>query len=427
MKKQIKSELLKEEYTQIKHASGLTLCLCPMKGYSTTYAVFATKYGSIDNFFKTEKEEDFIGVPPGIAHFLEHKMFEDEDGDAFAKYAKTGASANAFTTFDKTAYLFSCSENFKESLDILLNFVTHPYFTPESVAKEQGIIAQEIAMYDDDADFQVLFNLLKIVYHHHNIREDIAGSAQSIAQIDADLLYRCYHTFYNLNNMVLSIAGNFEIDDVLQLCDRILKPSAPIKIERKSMEPEPLSVAQTYIETTSEVSMPQFCFAFKHVINDAITNQKNKILDSMILNIILGEFTAIYQSLYNGGLINDTFGSECMAGDDFYLTIFSGESKDPKKVQTLICQEIERVKANGLDPELFEICKRTFYGGYIGTFEKPENVASLMMNSFFYGITAFDLAEIVSQITLEQLNARLNTAFDTTNTSLSVVLPKAVA
>ena len=208
----IRSERLGIEVCRIKHDSGLTMLLCPMEGFSTAYAAFTTKLGSVDTRFKTQDDADFVDVPEGVAHFLEHKMFENEEGDAFARYAKTGASANAFTSFDRTSYLFACTDRFSESLEILLDFVRRPYFTEASVQKEQGIIGQEIRMYDDSGDWRVMFNLLGALYHNHPVRIDIAGTVESIVQIDHELLYRCHRTFYHLNNMVLCVAGNFTVE-----------------------------------------------------------------------------------------------------------------------------------------------------------------------------------------------------------------------
>ena len=213
--KEIKSELLCEKYYKVKHSSGLSIYVYPMEGYSSTYAIFGTKYGSINNAFKVDGGE-VLKVPDGIAHYLEHKLFEGEDGDAFSKYAKTGASANAFTSFDRTCYLFSCSDNFYENLDILLKFVQAPYFTPENVEKEQGITGQEIRMYDDNPGWRVMFNLLKGMYHNHPVRIDIAGTVESIAQIDDTLLYECYNTFYHPSNTVMVIVGDFEPEKVIK-------------------------------------------------------------------------------------------------------------------------------------------------------------------------------------------------------------------
>ena len=253
----LSSPILGERLLRVEHPTGLTILMCPMEGFSTAYAMFAAKVGSIDTTFKTQKEEDFVEVPAGIAHFLEHKMFECEDGDAFAKYAKTGASANAYTSFDRTAYLFSCSDNFRESMEILLDFVTKPYFTPETVQKEQGIIGQEIRMYDDDPGWRSLFNLLGALYHVNPVKLDIAGTTDSIAQITSDLLYRCYHTFYNLRNMVLVVAGNFQPEVVLELADKVLKKGEDITVQwRRADEPAP--VVAHYVEQALPVSTPLF-------------------------------------------------------------------------------------------------------------------------------------------------------------------------
>ena len=257
----VASRRLGEGYTRIEHPSGLTLMLCPMKGYSTAYALFATRCGSIDDSFSIGDGE-MVQVPNGIAHFLEHKLFESEEGDAFEQYAKTGASANAYTSFDRTAYLFGCTDRFRESLEILLNLVTTPYFTEQTVKKEQGIIGQEIRMYDDDPDWRVYFNLLGALYQEHPIRIDIAGTVESIAGISADLLYRCYNAFYNLNNMVLSIAGNFEIKDVVEACDKILKPAAPVRVSTREVQ-EPDEIRTRRVEQTLEVAAPLFQIGFK--------------------------------------------------------------------------------------------------------------------------------------------------------------------
>ena len=244
--REVKSDRVGDRYYEVKHPSGLRIFVYPKEQNNSTYAVFGTRYGSVDTTFKRSDEADACTVPAGIAHYLEHKLFESEDGDAFARYAKTGANANAYTSFDVTCYLFSCTENVYESLEILLDFVQSPYFTEQTVQKEQGIIGQEIRMYDDDPQWRVMFNLLEALYHKHPVKVDIAGTVESIAQITPELLYRCYHTFYNLNNMVLCVAGNVELNKVLDLCDRMLKPSKPVEIER-IFEEEPREVVKTRV------------------------------------------------------------------------------------------------------------------------------------------------------------------------------------
>jgi predicted Zn-dependent peptidase len=225
----IESKKLHVKVIYQKHPTGLDIYVAPKSGYSSQYAIFGTKYGSIDNLFK--EGEKSTAVPEGIAHFLEHKLFESEDGDTFSRFAKTGASANAYTSFDRTCYLFSCTSEFRASLEILLDFVQKPYFTKKTVQKEQGIIGQEIKMYDDDPNWQVFFGLLRSLYHAHPVKTDIAGTAQSIAQITPELLYKCYQSFYNLNNMVLCVAGDVDPSLVLEVADTLLKPAPALAVQ----------------------------------------------------------------------------------------------------------------------------------------------------------------------------------------------------
>ena len=251
-----------DKIIHVKHDSGLDIYICEMEGYSSVEALFGTKYGSVNTMFKMAQDKEYTVVPEGIAHFLEHKLFENEDCDVFELYAKTGASGNAFTSFDKTCYLFSCSKNYQESLKILLDFVQKPYFTQETVDKEQGIIGQEIQMTNDNPEWRVFFNMLRCMYHNHPVKIDIAGTVESIAQINAELLYKCYYTFYNLNNMVLSIAGNVKADEVLAICDECLK-----KCEDKGLETvfpdEPESIVQHEINEEQPVGTSIFNIGYK--------------------------------------------------------------------------------------------------------------------------------------------------------------------
>lgn len=420
----IKSARLGQEMVKIKHPSGLTMLLCPMPGYSTAYATFTANVGSVDTGFKTQDDDAFVDVPEGIAHFLEHKMFENEDGDAFAKYAKTGASANAYTSFDKTAYLFACTDRFEESLEILLDFVRRPYFTKESVQKEQGIIGQEIRMYDDDGEWRVQFNLLQALYHNHPVRIDIAGTVESIAEIDDHLLYRCYRTFYNLNNMVLCVAGNFDIDAVLRVADRAIKPDEkPIEIERRHVD-EPESICKPLVEQKFAVAAPLFQFGFKGCGGNPRDNLKNQILDEILAEIIAGDASPLYRRMYDAGIINSTFGSEIMAGRDYMCAIFSGESREPERVADEIKAEVARMRREGVDKKMFELCRRATYGRYIGMYTRTASVAGLMSAVYFAGMDdMYALLDIVANATLDQMNERLQIAFNPEKSALSIVRP----
>ena len=216
----IKNHLLKEEYYEIDHESGLKIFVMEKPDYNGAYALFGTKYGSVDTCFKLENEDSFTSVPEGIAHFLEHKLFESEELDAFERFAETGANANAYTSFDRTCYLFQCSGEFEKNLEILLDFVKAPYFTEETVKKEQGIIGQEIKMYDDSASWRVLFGILEGLYHNHTVKDDIAGTVESIAQITPEMLYKCAEAFYSPSEMVLSVAGNITEQQLIDAVER---------------------------------------------------------------------------------------------------------------------------------------------------------------------------------------------------------------
>lgn len=420
----IKSTRLNEEYTKIKHPSGLTILLYPMQGFSSAYALFATKYGSVDTRFKTGSDADFADVPEGIAHFLEHKLFESEDGDAFSLYAKTGASANAYTSFDRTAYLFSCSENFKESIDVLLSFVTNPYFTDETVKKEQGIIGQEIKMYDDNPDWRVFFNLLGALYHKNPVRVDIAGTVDSIAKIDAELLYRCYNTFYNLNNMVLAVAGNFDPETVLEAADRILKKSEAVEIERGSFD-EPETIRESRVEQNLPVAQPVFQVGFKGKSGTEAENIHGQVMDEVLLEIIAGEASGLYRRLYDEGLINQTFGCEPMSSRDYSLAMLAGESRDPDKVFEEIKKEVEKITASGIAEKDFSRAKKAVYGRYIGMYGRVDALAGLMIATYFADdIPAYSLLDMVAGLTRDELESRLHVAFDVNKAAISIVRQK---
>ncbi len=419
----ITSHKLGEQYQRLVHSSGLTVLLCPMPAYSTAYALFGTRYGSIDESFKTSLEEQYTTVPAGIAHFLEHKLFENEEGDAFSEYSKTGASANAYTSFDRTAYLFGCTDNFRQSLDILLHLVVNPYFTPSSVEKEQGIIGQEITMYDDNPEWRVYFNLLGALYQNHPIRVDIAGTIESISKINADILYKCYYTFYNLSNMVLSIAGNFQVEEVLEALDKHLKPSEPVIIDRKPVD-EPREVAAPRVEQNLQVAVPLFQIGFKGPAGSLHENMVNQTIMEVLVEAIVGEATPLYRKLYDLGLINATFGDEVLGGDSYFTTIFAGESKDPDQINKILLEGIEEFRKNGITEENFERAKRACYGRYIGMYGNVESVASIMMMSEFAGMSAYNILDVFLNMTCEQVNALLQTHLDPQYSALSVIKSK---
>lgn len=421
--KEIKSSALNEKYYEIDHKSGLKIYVMPKENYSSAYAVFGTNYGSIDTRFKRSDSDKWTSVPEGIAHFLEHKLFESEDLDAFTRYAKTGASANAYTSFDKTCYLFQCSDNFEASLEILLDFVTHPYFTKETVEKEQGIIGQEITMYYDVPGWMSTFNLLKLLYHNHPVRIDIAGTVESIAQITDKLLYDCYNTFYNLNNMVLAVVGNVTPEQVLDVCDKMLKKAEPLKIER-SFEEEPRDIAGTYTEYNLSMSMPVFSFGYKEKCEKPIQDIKTIVETNILLEILAGEASDLYNSLFEKGLINSSFSKEYFIGYGYEAITFDGESENPKAVSEAIKQEVARLKKEGIDENQFEAVRRSLYGREIMEYNDIDSIANGFVSAHFGGYSIFDSVEIFRSVTKEDIEKRLSQVMDEQYSALSVVKEK---
>lgn len=382
----------------VKHKSGLDIYICEMPGFSSVEALFGTKYGSINTMFKMNEDKEYTVVPEGIAHFLEHKLFENEDCDVFELYAKTGASGNAYTSFDKTCYLFSCSKNYQESLKILLDFVQKPYFTKASVDKEQGIIGQEIKMTNDNPEWRVFFNMLRCMYHNHPVKIDIAGTVESIAEIDADLLYKCYYTFYNLNNMVLSIAGNINADEVLAICDEYLRPCEDKGLETVFPD-EPSEIVKSEIYETQPVGTPIFHIGYKCSECCGQERLKKSMAASIASSMLSDASSDMYQRLLNDGIINSSFGTEVFCGDGYFSVIFSGESESPEKVRDAVADEVDRMVSEGICEKDFQRIRKSTYGLLVRELNNVESVANLMINSHMDGVGPFDALDFLSQMT----------------------------
>jgi predicted Zn-dependent peptidase len=422
MMNKITSERVGDSYYRIQHPSGLQILVYPKENSHSTYAVFGTRYGSVDTCFKRSDENERSEVPAGIAHFLEHKLFESEDGDAFSRYAKTGASANAYTSFDVTCYLFSCTENVYESLEILLDFVQSPYFTEKTVQKEQGIIGQEIRMYDDDPQWRVMFNLLRALYHNHPVKVDIAGTVESIAEITPDYLYRCYHTFYNLNNMVLCVAGNVDVDKVLALADKMLKPSQPVSIDRIFKE-EPLEVVTSRTEQKLSVAVPLFQLGFKEKTTKRLTT-KEMAETEILLDVMASDASPLFRKLLDAGLINESsFSNEYFEGPGYAAVIFAGESKDPDAVADAIKQEAIRLRTEGIDKAAFERAKKAVYGRNVASLNSAENIANALVSLTFTNRELYHYIDDIANADLQSVQNRLNVQLNADYSALSIVSP----
>lgn len=399
------------------HTTGVKIAICPKPEHHSSYAVFGAKYGSIDNDFSVDGGE-FTRVPDGIAHYLEHKLFENEDCGAFERFAKTGACANAFTSFDRTCYFFSCTSNFDQSLEILLDFVQKPYFTEETVCKEQGIIAQEIGMYRDSPNWLVFFSLMKAMYREHPIRNDIAGTVESIAQITPELLYTCYCTFYNPSNMALTVCGKVDPNRVMEICDCMLLPNETQDIVSRCPEDDG-RIVESYTEHEFDVPVPIFQLGFKEKYGRL--TERDRVLASIVRKAVFGPSTDFYNRMVQKKLINNAFGGDYIYLRGVQATVFQGMSDSPEALRDEIFEEIERVTRDGISPRLFECARRGSYGGQIALYDSADDIADNLWDDVMFGSDSFEALQAVTQITLDEANEKFRHLFDITNSSLSVV------
>ncbi|CCL65731.1 peptidase M16 inactive domain protein [Clostridioides difficile P20] len=425
----IVNDILKEEVYYEKLQNGLDVYFMPKRGFMKKYAILATNYGSNDLEFVPIGEDKKIRVNEGIAHFLEHKMFEQPDGgDAFDKFSKLGVNANAFTNFTMTAYLFSATENFYESLEHLIDYVQTPYFTDENVEKEKGIIAQEIKMYNDDPDWNVYFNCLKAMYVNYPARIDIAGTVDSIYKITKEELYKCYNTFYNPGNMALFVVGDLDVEKVID----VTKKSNNYKVDRlsKSIErfypEEPESVKEKEVIEKFPISMPMFNIGFK----DSNVGLKGKellrkeIVTDILVGMLFKKGSKLYEDLYMQGLINENFGAGFSSQVDYAFSIIAGDSKEPKKVKEIILDYIEKSKKEGLSKEEFERTKKKKIGSFIKCFDSINFIGNSFISYVFKDINLLDYLDIIKDITFEEVEERLKEHFKEEYCVISIVEPK---
>ena len=425
----IVNDILKEEVYYEKLQNGLDVYFMPKRGFMKKYAILATDYGSNDLEFVPIGEDKKIRVNEGIAHFLEHKMFEQPDGgDAFDKFSKLGVNANAFTNFTMTAYLFSATENFYESLEHLIDYVQTPYFTDENVEKEKGIIAQEIKMYNDDPDWNVYFNCLKAMYVNYPARIDIAGTVDSIYKITKEELYKCYNTFYNPGNMALFVVGDLDVEKVID----VTKKSNNYKVDRlsKSIErfypEEPEGVKEKEVIEKFPISMPMFNIGFK----DSNVGLKGKellrkeIVTDILVGMLFKKGSKLYEDLYMQGLINENFGAGFSSQVDYAFSIIAGDSKEPKKVKEIILDYIEKSKKEGLSKEEFERTKKKKIGSFIKCFDSINFIGNSFISYVFKDINLLDYLDIIKDITFEEVEERLKEHFKEEYCVISIVEPK---
>lgn len=399
--------------------NGLRIYGVPRKDSAKTFAMLAADFGSIDCSFTLDGQKH--NVTPGIAHFLEHKMFEEEDGNALQKFSALGAQPNAFTSHTMTAYHFTCTSRFYDCLEILLRFVTTPYFTDENIAKEKGIIGQEIGMLDDRPSWQAYVGILEGLYAVHPVRISVAGSKQTIAPIDPEVLQICHRGFYSPANLALIVCGQYEFDRVAELAERIT-PRKAAHIAARDYGQEPEQAAMPYVEKQMAVSRPLFMLGCKDSIPEH--TYQAQLIGELAADYVCGKSTVLYDNLYQKGLLDRTFDPDYFTFSGGACAIFSGESDDPQAVREAIEQELHRIAAEGLDDAVFRRVKKAAYGKYIRRSNDASEVCRMQAEACFSGAQCFDFAKILKDIQPEEVLQHIRHWAQDGMTSLAVVMPK---
>lgn len=402
--------------------NGLQICYLPKPGFSKTFAILAANYGSVDQSFTFDGTR--YDTPAGVAHFLEHKMFEDKDGNALQKFAKTGASPNAFTSQTMTAYHFSCTERFEENLKVLLQFVFTPYFTEENIEKERGIIAQEIRMMDDTPSWQAYNGLFQGLFHEHPVRVPIAGSIASIAALTPSLLYSCYHAFYNPSNMALVVCGE---TDFATLCDMAaaFSPQEVRALGTRHYGQRQEVIAVPLVTREMQVSQPQMLLGFKdQPLRAGESRLRRKIIGALAVQILCGSTSPLFVELYEKHQINRYFDGDYTIIPEGATAAFGGESREPEAVQAAILQEVAHLAQDGVDEALFSRMKKALYGMYLRILDLPEEYARQQVDALFGGEHYLDFAVLFDTIHAADVQEMYTRWAQPNRATLSLILPK---
>lgn len=420
----IECSLIKEKAYVDRLSNGLKIIVIPKKETNKKYIIWGTNFGSNDNRFIHPETGEEVIVPDGVAHFLEHKMFEQPNGtNSLDTLMALGLDANAYTTNDHTAYLFECSEDetFYKGLDEFMDYVQSPYYTEQNVEKEKGIIGQEIMMYDDDPGFQLYLDTLKCLYEKFPIRIDIAGSIETITNIHPDMLYKCYNTFYNPSNMVLVVSGNFEPEDIKNEIAMRLKPSKDIGKITRIFEDEPERIYQDYIEKKMPVSMPIFMIGIKDKVVKPEERAKRHMAIEVILGLIIGKSSELYKNLYENQNVFGEIDYEYEYSKNYAHVLISGQSNNPQLVKDMLITEMEKLKRLGINEKDFERIKRKIYGDFVTEFNDVASIGRMFLADTIKEVETFDYVEKYDDITIEYATKILQEVFNEDKMALSVI------
>lgn len=422
----IENSKVKEKLYIEKLENGLTIMIVPKKNIQKKYVMWATNFGSMDNRFIAPGDNNETFIPDGVAHFLEHKMFEQKNGtNSLDTLTALGVNANAYTTTNHTAYLFECTDNFYPALDELMDYVQNPYFTDENVEKEKGIIGQEIMMYEDYPDWEVYMNSIKNMYKNSPITIDIAGSIESISKIDKDVLYKCYNTFYNPSNMVMCFAGDFEPEELVKEVKKRLK-NVEKHGEIKRIYPEdPEKIVKKETVTQMEVSMPIFVIAIKDNVETTNCSSnaivKKHIAIEILLNMLIGKSSKLFKELYEADLITGEPYLEYEFSKQYAHIAITGQSNNPKEVEKRLQEAIKNMKSNEINAEQFQRVKNMIYGNYVKEYDDVASICRMFVADYMKGINSFEYIENYNQVTPEYVKQVLEEVFDEDRMVISIV------
>ena len=418
----IESPKIKEKAYVEDLENGMKVIIIPKPNLDKKYIIWGTHFGSIDNRFIMPKTGEEVFIPDGVAHFLEHKLFEQPNGtNSLDTLMALGLDANAYTTNDHTAYLFECTNNFYEGLDELMNYVQHPYFTDTNVEKEKGIIEQEIKMYDDEPSWRLYMNAMDCMYKENPIKIDIAGSVESISKITPDVLYKCYNTFYNPSNMILVVCGNFEPEDLLvEIRKRLIKKEEQGEIKRIYPAKE-RKINMPYKEVQMEVSMPMFAIGYKDVEGMTADIVKKHIAIEILLNMIIGKSSDTYKELYESGALTSKPDIDYEFSYEYSHILISGQSNKYEEVKEKIKNVVENFRNNGLNEEHFNRIKKKIYGDYICEYNSVGDIARMFLADSIRKTNSFDYIEKFDDVDKAYTEEVLNNVFKTENMVMSVV------
>lgn len=402
--------------------NGLLVRVVPKPRFAKTYGFLAVNYGSIDTSFTRNGTR--YETPRGVAHYLEHKMFDLPEGNAMQMFSQFGGNPNAFTSYDITAYYMECTEQVKENLELLLHFVSTPYFTQESVEKERGIIAQEIRMYEDSAGSCVYEAMFEAAYAHHPMRYAIAGTVESIQDISAQTLYDCYGAFYTPSNMMLCVVGDVDPQMVLDLAERTLPADRAEAVQRDYGPQEAMEPVRPRVERKMEVSMPTFTLGFKtEPAAFGPDSMAQEVIGDLAAEILVGESSPLYTELYTKNLIDADFSAGYDGMKGAAMLTASGDSEEPERVYEAILKEAERIRRDGVDTVLFRRLKKSALGRRMRDLDSFDSICYRMCAYHFEGVDYFDFPVIFQSVTEDQVAAFLSRTVVEPRAALSVIRP----